>query len=76
MHPPSPLSQPVWKQADIEDSSQPELEAGIGSLGLEDAHDEQTGFLVGFEQSRASCFSLYQLANSSPFFEGYKCWGE
>lgn len=66
-HPPSPLSQPVWKQADIEDSSQPELEAGIRGLRLEDAHDEHIELPVGFEQFRAICFSLYQLAYSSPF---------
>lgn len=69
LHPPSPLSQSVWKQADIEDSSLPELETGIRGPRLEDAHDEQTENPVGFEQSRAICFYLYQLANSSPFIE-------
>ncbi|UKZ69369.1 uncharacterized protein TrAtP1_010377 [Trichoderma atroviride] len=42
LHPPSPLSQPVWKQTDIKDSSQPELKAGTRGLRLEHANDEQT----------------------------------
>lgn len=50
LHPPSPLSQQDWKQAEIEDNSQPELEAGIRGLRLEDADDEQTESRVGFEQ--------------------------
>ncbi|KAL6898630.1 hypothetical protein GGI43DRAFT_384920 [Trichoderma evansii] len=39
LHPPSPLSQLVWNQADIEDSPQPDLEAGICGLNLEAAAD-------------------------------------
>ncbi|KAM0512922.1 hypothetical protein ACHAPE_008427 [Trichoderma viride] len=42
VHSPSPLSQPVWKQAEIEDSSQSELEADIRRLSLDEADNEQT----------------------------------
>ncbi|KAK1239941.1 hypothetical protein MKX08_007383 [Trichoderma sp. CBMAI-0020] len=42
LHPPSPLSQSVWKQTDVKDSSQPELDAGVRGLRLEGADDEQT----------------------------------
>jgi hypothetical protein len=56
LHPPSPLSQPVWKQAEIEDSSQPELEAGIRRLRLDEADDEQAEYPVGFGQSRVIYF--------------------
>ncbi|PON26513.1 hypothetical protein TGAM01_v204523 [Trichoderma gamsii] len=54
LRPPSPLSQPVWKQAEIEDSSQPELEAGIRRMSLDDADEEQTE---------------YPLANNAPFLQ-------
>lgn len=56
LRPPSPLSQPVWKQAEIEDSSQPELEAGIRRMSLDDVDEEQTESPVGSGQSRAIYF--------------------
>lgn len=57
LHPPSPLSQPVWKQADIEDSSQDDLGAGICGLKLEAVGADPIESSVGFEYSRALYFS-------------------
>ncbi|PNP45565.1 hypothetical protein TGAMA5MH_02788 [Trichoderma gamsii] len=57
LRPPSPLSQPVWKQAEIEDSSQPELEAGIRCMSLDDADEKQTEYpdsSVGVNESPRS----------------------
>lgn len=50
LHPPSPLSQPVWKQADVEDSRLPGLDVkvGIHHLKLRDKGADQTEHPVSF----------------------------
>lgn len=59
LHPPSPLSQSVWKQVDIEDSPQPDLEAGICGLNLEATGADPIERPVGVESPRAICFSCF-----------------
>ncbi|KAL7918420.1 hypothetical protein ACQKWADRAFT_323833 [Trichoderma austrokoningii] len=49
LHSPSPLSQLVWKQGDIEDSRLPGLEAGMRSRKLEASSAIQAETAVGFE---------------------------
>jgi hypothetical protein len=48
LHPSSPLSQPVWKQVDIEDSSQLDQETEISGQESEDAGEDQIHPLVSF----------------------------
>lgn len=53
LHPPSPLSQPVWKQADIEDSPRPQPGEEVEPCGLdlEAAGADPIESPVGFELS-------------------------